>query len=109
MPTVQTHPGNASTFLTHLFGQGLDDDRYVVERFRSMADGDIRPLRAGGPRTKAKGRPKAPGTVLSRQTVRKMQPARDEIIVATGINLRNSGVQLWGDLATGLFAERRQR
>ncbi len=48
MPTVQTHPGNASTFLTHLFGQGLDDDRYVVERFRSMADGDIRPLRAGG-------------------------------------------------------------
>ena len=47
MPTVQTHPGNnASTFLTHLFGQGLDDDRYRVERFRSMADGDIRPLRA---------------------------------------------------------------
>ena len=60
MRTVQTHPGNASTFLTHLFGQGLDDDRYVVERFRSMADGDIRPLPNGGPRTK-KGRPKAYG------------------------------------------------
>ena len=59
MRTVQTHPGNASTFLTHLFGQGLDDDRYVVERFQSMADGDIRPLRTGGPRTK--GRRKAPG------------------------------------------------
>ena len=28
--------------------QGLDDDRYVVERFRSMADGDIRPLCATG-------------------------------------------------------------
>ena len=107
MHTVQTHPGNASTFLTHLFGQGLDDDRYVVERFRSMADGDIRPLRNGRLRTKK--RSKAPGTVLSRQTIRKMRPARDEIIVATGINLRNSGVQLWGDLATGLFAERRQR
>ena len=88
MPTVQTHPGNASTFLTHLFGQGLDDDRYVVERFRSMADGDIRPLRAGGPRDQR---------VVSRQTVRKMRPARDEIIVATGINLRNSGVQYWGE------------
>ena len=48
MPTVKTYPGNASTFLTHLIGQGLDDDRYRVECFRSMADGDIRPLRAGG-------------------------------------------------------------
>ncbi len=98
MHTVQTHPGNASTFLTHLFGQGFDDDRYVVERFRSMADGDIRPLRPGGPRTN-----------VSRQAVRKMRSARDEIIIATGINLRNSGIQLWGDLATGLFVERRQR
>ena len=95
MPTVQTHPGNASTFLTHLFGQGLDDDRYVVERFRSMADGDIRPLRPGGPRTK--NRRKALKTTVSRQTVRKMRPARDEIIIATGINLRNSGVQYWGE------------
>ena len=94
MPTVQTHPGNASTFLTHLFGQGLDDDRYVVERFRSMADGDIRPLRPGEAK---KGRSKTPGTVVSRQAVRKMRPARDEIIVATGINLRNSGVQYWGE------------
>ena len=94
MRTVQTHPGNAITFLTHLFGQGLDDDRYVVERFQSMADGDIRPLRTGGPRTK--GRRKAPGTVASRQAVRKMRPVRDEIIIATGINLRNSGVQYWG-------------
>ena len=87
MPTVQTHPGNASTFLTHLFGQGLDDERYVVERFRSMAD--------GGP--KIKNRSKAANTVVSRQAVRKMRPARDEIIVATGINLRNSGVQYWGE------------
>ena len=96
MPTVQqTYPGNASTFLIHLFGQGLDDDRYVVERFRSMADGDIRPLRDGGTRTKNQS--KAPGTVVSRQAVRKMRPARDEIIVATGTNLRNSGVQYWGE------------
>ena len=32
----------ASTFLTHLFGSGLADDRYVVERFKALADGDIR-------------------------------------------------------------------
>ena len=95
MHTVQTHPGNASTFLTHLFGQGFDDDRYVVERFRSMADGDIRPLRNGS--TRAKNRREATGRILSRQAVRKMRPARDEIIIATGTNLRNSGVQLWGE------------
>ena len=37
-------PGNtAATFLTHFLGPGLaDDDRYVVERFKAMADGDIR-------------------------------------------------------------------
>ena len=56
MHTVQTHPDNASTFLTHLFGQGLDDDRYVVERFQSMADGDIRPLRTGRLRPRASPR-----------------------------------------------------
>ena len=38
----------ASTFLTHTFGRGLEDERYVVERFRSIDDGDIRPLPAGG-------------------------------------------------------------
>ena len=93
MHTVQTHPGNASTFLTHLFGQGLDDDRYRVKRFRSMADGDIRPLSA---KKVNKNRSKAPNTTVSRQAVRKMRPQRDEIIIATGINLRNSGVQYWG-------------
>ena len=36
-----------------------------------------------------------------------MRPARDEIIVRTGMRLRG-GVQYWGDLATGLFAERKR-
>ena len=37
-------PGNiASTFLVHLFGTGLEDDRYIVERFKVHADGNIRP------------------------------------------------------------------
>ena len=35
-------PGNSRTILTHLFGRGLEDDRYVVERFQAMVDGDIR-------------------------------------------------------------------
>ena len=33
MQTVKAFRGNARTFLTHMFGRGLDDDRYVIERF----------------------------------------------------------------------------
>ena len=33
----------ASTFLVHFFGSGLADERYVVERFKALANGDIRP------------------------------------------------------------------
>ena len=35
---------SASTFLTHFFGGGLIDkgECYVVERFRALANGDIR-------------------------------------------------------------------
>ena len=32
----------ASTFLTHLFGTGLADERYVVERFKALACGDCK-------------------------------------------------------------------
>ncbi len=52
MHTANAPGGNARTFLTHMFGSGLNDNRYVVERFRSMADGDIRPIRGGEPATK---------------------------------------------------------
>ena len=97
----------ASTFLTHTFGRGLEDERYVVERFRSMDDGEVRPLPAGG-RT-ARGRRGARRETASRRVVRQMRPARDEIIVCTALNLKASGVQYWGDAATGLFGERRQR
>ena len=48
MQTPKTRPGNAHTFLTHLFGRGLEDERYAVERFRSMDDGEVCPLPAGG-------------------------------------------------------------
>ena len=104
---MQTPRREAHTVLTHLFGSGLEDERYAVERFKSMDDGDILPLPAGG-RT-ARGRRGARRETASRRVVRQMRPARDEIIVCTALNLKASGVQYWGDRATGLFGERRQR
>ena len=97
----------ARPFLTHTFGQGLEDERYAVERFRSMDDGDIRPLPAGG--SGGRSRRGARRETASQRAVRQMRPARDEIIVCTGLKLKTSGVQIWGDCATGLFTERRQR
>ena len=79
--------GDAQTFLTHFVGGGLDDERYVVQRFVSRANGDIVPLKA----------------------VEKMRPARDEIIIATGVKHRGSGVQIWGWRAMGIFTDRRQK
>ena len=56
MTAAMALPGNtAATFLTHFFGPGLaDDDRYVVERFKAMADGDIRRC-PGGEKRPAQG------------------------------------------------------
>ena len=45
MITTMAISGNtASTFLTHFFGRGLKDERYVVERLQALADRDIRRL-----------------------------------------------------------------
>ena len=99
-------PGNASTILTHLFGPGLADERYVVERYRAMADGDIR--RWPGDEPAKKGRRKAKRTIASLKAVKKLRPARTEIIICTGLRIRG-GIQLWGDIATGLFCDRKQR
>ena len=46
MQPAQAFSPNATTFLTHLVGLGLADERYVVQRFKSMLDGDIRPVEA---------------------------------------------------------------
>ena len=48
MQTTRTLHGNARTFLVHMFGRGLEDDRYD-ERFKSMTNGDIHSLSADGP------------------------------------------------------------
>ena len=85
-------PGpEASTFLTHLFGRGLEDERYEVKRYKS-ADSDIRPVpdREGGRR-------KSKRMTASRKAVREMRPARDELIVCTGLKVPGSGLQLWGE------------
>ena len=74
-------PGNtASTFLTHFFGTGLSDERYVVERFRTFANGDIRPWSGEVP---GKGR-RAKRVTATLKAVKEMRPARTEIIVCTG-------------------------
>ena len=98
---------DAQTFLIHLFGRGLEDDRYVIERYKSLANGEIRPVRAERP--KAKGRQRQRRTVATLSAVKKLRPERDEIIVCTGVKLARSGVQIWGVQATGLAASRHAR
>ena len=98
-----TAPGAGSrTFLIHMFMRGLDDNRYVVERYKSTFDGEI-------VRWPCKGKSKTgkqPRQVMSLSAVQRMRPERDEIIVCTGLKIAGSGIQYWGSAATGLFAER---
>ena len=99
--------GDERTFLTHFVGGGLEDERYVVERFVSKSNGDIVPVHAG--QTTRKGRFRVRGVIVSLEAVEKLRPGRDEIIIATGLKRRDSGVQFWGGRAMGLLTERRQR
>ena len=99
---------NAHTFLVHVFGRGLDGERYVVERFRSRPDGQIHPIEAERPSAKRGGR-RPRRTVVSAGEVKKMKPERDEIIVCTALDLKASGVQIWGLAASGLLALRHAR
>ena len=75
MTAAMAMPGNtAETFLVHFFGTGLADDRYVVERFKARADGDIVPAPAEA--LAAKGRCKTKHRVISRKEVEAMRPDR---------------------------------
>ena len=107
MQTTLAPRGDAHTFLTHFVGGGLEDDRYVVETFCSLANGEIIPVQTAA--TNPKDRRKARGTILPLKAVEAMRPARDEIIIATGVKLRSCGVQLWGWRSLGIFADRRQK
>ncbi len=97
---------NAHTFLVHVFGRGLDGDRYVVERFRSRPDGQIHPVEAEQPKGRKGGR-KPPRTIASASEVKKLRPERDEIIICTALDLKASGVQIWGLNVAGLHMLRR--
>ena len=106
MSTEIAMPGNsASTFLTHFFGSGLSDDRYVVERYKAHADGDIRPWPGEAP---TKKRRKAKRVTATLTEVRELRPARTEIIICTGLR-RRGGIQVWGSVALGIFCDRRQK
>ena len=107
MQMATTLRRSTHTFLTHLFGPGLDDDRYVIERFQSKADGEIRPRGRNG--SSKKGRGKASREIVSLSTVQRMRPERDEIIICTGVNRTTLGVQYWGDRAVGLFVDAKYR
>ena len=91
---TQTRFKPSGTFLTHLFGSGLDvDTRFEVERFKSMSrTGEIRPMTEGGK-----------SETVSRAAIHKMRPARNEIIICTARADRKSGCQIWGSIASGLF------
>ena len=108
MTAVMAMPGNtANTFLVHFFGTGLADDRYVVQRFKALADSDIRPWPGEQP-AMGKGRRKAKRVTASLKAVKELRPACTEIIICTGLKTR-SGMQVWGSVALGMFCDRRQR
>ena len=98
----------ASTFLVHHFGRGLIDEgrTYAVERFRCLANGDIRHWRLDAPTGRGRRRPKP--EVATFHEVRDMRPAYNEIIVCTALGTA-SGVQLYGYCACSFFGERKQR
>ena len=100
MRTGRMFHRDSQTFLVHLFGRGLEDNRYVVEKYRSRPDGQIKPIEPEQPGTKGRRRPRR--KIVSREAVREMRPERDEIIVCTGVKLARSGMQLWGISASGL-------
>ena len=106
--TAMAMPGNtAATFLIHYFNGGLEgDDRFVVERFRALACGDIHPVQDGT--ASAKGRRRTKRIVVSRKEAEAMRPDRTEIIICTGLSTRG-GRQAWGSVAAGLLCDRRQR
>ena len=78
----------------------------MVERFKALIDGDIRPILPKAP--KANSGRGAKRMVVTREEVEAMLPARTETIVCTGLRTRG-GRQIWGDIATGIFHDRRQR
>ncbi len=98
---------NAQTYLVHVYGRGLEGDRYVIEKYRSDTNGQIHSVGSGQPGTKGRRSPRR--TIMSAAGVRSLRPERDEIIVCTALNLKASGIQYWGESAAGFPAARTAR
>ena len=77
----------------------------MVERFKSGADGQISPC-DGEPSNGSRRKPRR--KIVSRKAAREMRPARDEIIVCTAVNMKDSGAQFWGSIVAGLHMLRRR-
>ena len=108
MTAAMAMPGKAAgTFLTHFFGSGLADDRYTVERFKALVNGDIRRCPDVAP-AQGRGRRKPKFATASLKAVKELRPARNEIIVCTWLRSKG-GVQYWGVHAMGIGLDRRQR
>ena len=75
MQTAMAPGASSRTFLIYMFMRGLDDNRYVVERYKSTFDGEI-------VRWPCKGKSKTgkqPRQIMSLGAVQRMRPERDEI------------------------------
>ena len=60
MQTIDALTGGTRTWLVHTFGSGLEgEDRFVVERFKAMLDGDIRPVRPEAPKSNGRHAPRS--------------------------------------------------
>ena len=105
MNSIRMPRADACTFLTHLFGGGLDEERYRVQRYKSCADGEIKPRNA----RKSSGKGRTARETVSLRTVKRMRPERDEIIVCTGVERPSCGVQYWGAWACGLLTNGNSR
>ena len=47
MQMIDAASGSARTYLVSTLGRGLEgEDRFIVERFKAMLEGDIRPIHA---------------------------------------------------------------
>ena len=105
MSRARTIQRAASTYVVHFFGGGLDrDERYVVERYETVASGEIRPLAAG----EEGGGARKARTTLSRRAVKRLRPLHNEIVIATAVG-RDAGMQLIGSTAAGIALRGRWR
>ncbi len=105
MQTATATDRTANTYLVHLFGAGLEDERYEVQRFQTAADGEIRPWRAGA---RAKNGRKQARKIMSLRSVQRLRPDRNEIIIAKGVSV-GGGIQYWGEWTVNFSVDRKHR